>query len=56
MGKYSNPADKVSAIAAEPKSVLNESADIISLHISCKKNLNEHMVLSDVNWNILANK
>ena len=47
MGKYSNPADKVSIIAAEPKSVLNESIDIVTLHESCKHNLSKYFMLTD---------
>jgi len=37
MGRYSNPADKVSIIASEPKFALDGEANIISLwHLSKK--------------------
>ena len=37
MTRYSNPADKLSILAVEPKSILNDTVTIIDLHESCKK-------------------
>ena len=46
MSNYSNPADKVSIIAAEPRATLNEEINIISLHQSCKTNLHQYQELN----------
>ena len=54
--KYSNPADKISVIASEPKRLLNESVNIISLQESCKKNLLEYMVLTEIEKKDYKNK
>ena len=35
--KYSNPADKLSIIASEPRSVLNSSVSIITLQQNCRE-------------------
>lgn len=35
MGRFSNPADKLSSIASEPKTVLGEQNTILELHKKC---------------------
>lgn len=37
MGRYSNPADKLSMIAAEPRKVLREDVTIMELTKACKE-------------------
>ena len=48
MSRFSNPADKLSQLASEPRSVLNDSVTIINLHDSCKKQLADHQILNNV--------
>ena len=47
MGRYSNPADKLSVIAAEPTSVLTSEATIIDLHNNCKVFLHKYLKISE---------
>ena len=35
MGRYSNPADKMSAIAAEPRTILGKDTTILKLSQAC---------------------
>ena len=47
MSRFSNPADKLSNIAAEPKTVLGERATVIELYKQCSIQLAEYMTLSE---------
>ena len=44
--KNTNPADKMSIIAAEPKKILNENTNIIKLAKECEKQLKHNMNLN----------
>ena len=46
MSRFSNPADKLSNIAAEPKTVLGEQATVIELYKQCSI-LAEYMTISE---------
>ena len=46
MANFSNPADKLSIIAAMPKSVLNKDITIEFLAEECKKEQQAHLELS----------
>ena len=48
MGRFSNPADKLSNIAAEPKSVLGDQMTILELNRQCKEQLGEYQTLSEL--------
>ena len=45
MARFANPADKLSRIAAEPRSHLDQSISIVELHRRCKEQLSEHLVI-----------
>ena len=47
MSRFSNPADKLSNIAAEPKTVLGEQATVIELYKQCRNELAEYMTLGE---------
>ena len=47
MSRFSNPADKLSNIAAEPKTVLGEQATVIELYKQCSIQLAEYMKISE---------
>ena len=53
MGRYSNPADKLSVIAAEPTSVLTNEATIIDLHNNCKVFLHQYLTISNTERELL---
>ena len=42
MGRYSNPADKMSNIAAEPRTILGNDTTILQLSLACKDQLIEY--------------
>ena len=44
--KNTNPADKMSIIAAEPKKILNENINIIMLAKACEQQLKHNMNLN----------
>ncbi len=46
MGRFSNPADKLSMIAAEPRKVLRDDITIMDLTRECKEQLKEYSGLS----------
>ena len=46
MGRYSNPADKMSNIAAEPRTILGNDTTILQLSLACKDQLIEYTQLS----------
>ena len=48
MGRFSNPADKMSNIAAEPKSVLGDQMTILELNRQCKEHLAEYQRLNEL--------
>ena len=47
MGRFSNPADKLSNIAAEPKSMLGDEMTILELNRQCKQHLAEYQRLNE---------
>lgn len=47
MLKFSNPADKVSIIAAEPRKLLSPSTSIYDLADACRKQQHKFIELSD---------
>ena len=56
MGRFTNPADKLSIIASEPFSLLTRENTITNLHKKCKKLLHEHLYLSEVERSELESK
>lgn len=46
MSRFSNPADKLSNIAAEPKTVLGDQGTVIELYTQCRIQLSEYSQLS----------
>ena len=47
MSRFSNPADKMSNIAAEPKTVLGDQATVIELYKQCSIQLAEYTTLNE---------
>lgn len=47
LGRFSNPADKLSRIAAQPSNVLNVGTTILDLHEACKNKFSEYRDMPD---------
>ena len=56
MGRFMNPADKLSIIASEPFSLLTKESTIINLHEKTKKLLHYNICLNDVERKKLYDK